>query len=148
MYKRYGLYWIDKNGNPGISNDGEIRENAEFKELIISWISDNGKNILIGFHETPYFDATGNPYRPIIRGLCYIHPTRDRGIGDGHFARPLQTAINDTFNISNDRVMLATLPVLKGKEYLADESDTTYFEPGHFIKTNEPDDLQGMKNIQ
>ena len=145
VFKRYGLFWIDKTGKPGIDDRGEIKADAELKELIITGVYDQGKKILIGFNETPYIDAVGNAYRPIFRGLCYIHPTRDTGVGDGHYARPLQIAINDTFNIGNDRVMLATFPTMKGKKYVTDETDTVFVKPNHLIELNEPDDLQELK---
>jgi len=151
ILKRYGAYWIGNDGKPGIDEDGEIREGAELKEVIVTLAINKGTRILIGFHETPYIDAQENPFRPIIRGLCYIHPTRDKGVGDGHYARPLANAINDTFNVSNDRTMLATMPTLKGKKFVTDDTDSVFMAPGHLIELNEPDDLQEMvisDNIQ
>jgi hypothetical protein len=150
IYKRFGQYWI-LNGKPGIDENGEVKDKAELKELIITTARSGSSEVLIGFHETPYLDAKGNPYRPLIRGLCYIHPTKDIGVGDGHYAKPLQIGINDTFNVSNDRVLLATFPVFKGKKYVTDETDTIRIEPDHLIELNEPDDLQELKisdNIQ
>jgi len=151
ILKRYGTYWIDDDGKPGIDENGEIKEGAELKEVIITLAINKGMKILIGFHETPYIDAQRNPFRPIIRGLCYIHPTRDKGVGDGHYARPLAIAINDTFNVSNDRTMLATMPTMKGKKFVTDDTDSVFMAPGHLIELNEPDDLQEVQisdNIQ
>lgn len=151
ILKRYGLYWISDDGSPGLDESGEIKEGAELKEVIMTIAMNKGTRILIGFHETPYIDANYNPFKPIIRGMCYIHPTRDKGIGDGHYARPLQIAINDTFNVSNDRTMLATMPTMKGKKFVTDDADSIFWAPGHLIELNEPDDLQEMQiadNIQ
>jgi len=64
--------------------------------------------------------------------LCYIHPAKDGGVGDGKYARELQIAINDTFNLNNDRTLLATMPTIRVKEnMLEDYADQMYFAPGH-----------------
>ena len=143
ILKRYGLQWIDGDGKLGIDDSGAIKDKAELKETIITIAMSGGTRILIGFHETPWLDADSNPFRPIIRGLCYIHPTRDSGVGDGHYARPLAIAINDTFNISNDRTMLATMPTMKGKKYVTDDTDSVFWAPGNLIELNEPDIITG-----
>lgn len=151
ILKRYGKNWITPDGKPGLNENGEIKAEAELKELIITFAMHKSTKILIGYHETPYIDALGNPFRPVFRGLCYIHPTKDNGIGDGHYARPLQIAINDTFNISNDRTMLATMPTMKGKKYVTDDTDSVYIAPMHLIELSEPNDLQELQisdNIQ
>lgn len=145
ILKRYGKYWIMPDGTPGIDTDGEVKDDAKLEEMVIIFAKAKGTTTLIGFHKQPYKDANGARYRPVIRGICYIHPTRDTGTGDGHYARPLQKAINDTFNISNDRVRLATLPTLKGKKYVTAETDSVYFEPEHMIELNEPGDLEEFR---
>lgn len=156
VYERYGKFWcnvIERDEiteeptvvEPGYNSDGEVMKGAELCEVIISHASKDGDNTLIRFELTPFIDAYGNPYRPIIRGLCYIHPTDDGGVGDGKYARELQIAIDDTFNMGADRVNLATFPVMKGKKYATEDNSTIYFEPGHTIELENPDDLVEFK---
>lgn len=158
---RYGKFWAIVNArneyaNPtdisiGIDNDGKTLPKAELVECIISFALNGSTKQLIRFIPLPFMDAHGKPYRPLIRGLCYIHPTKDWGLGDGKFCRELQIAINDTMNISNDRVMLATLPTLKGRKYSLEDNPSVYFEPNHVIPLENPDDLvefQISDNIQ
>jgi hypothetical protein len=142
IVRRFGKFWVDENGAPGLDENGNVKEGAELKEMVITFALCKGNKYLIGFHQQPYKDAAGNPFRPVLRGLCYIHPTRDQGLGDGHFARPLQKAINDTFNISNDRVRLATMPTMQGKKYTTEDSDDIYFEPQHIMSVNEVGDIE------
>ena len=151
IYHRYGKFWavvkaVDDFGNPtqaniGTDRNGKPMKDAQLIECIISIAISGSSRKMILFRPTPFIDSDGNPYRPLIRGICYIHPTKDHGLGDGKYARELQVAINDTFNISNDRVMLATLPTLKGKKYALEDNSTVYFEPGHTIELEDPNDL-------
>lgn len=142
ILKRLGKHWIMPDGKPGVDENGEVKPKATFEELVITFAVAGGTKTLIGFHKTPYKDAYGNPYKTVIRGLCYIHPTRDAGVGDGKYASELQVAINDTFNVSNDRVMLATMPTLKGKKYVTEDTDTIYFQPGHLMDLENPSDVE------
>lgn len=162
---RYGKFWAivineDEFGNPkeisyGLDRNGEPLPDAILVEAVMSFVLPNvGGSVrqIIRFMPTPFVDSNGEPYRPIIRALCYIHPTKDWGLGDGRLARELQVAINDTLNISNDRVMLATLPTLKGKKYAIEDNPTVYFKPNHTILLENPnEDLSEFKisdNIQ
>lgn len=155
LVKRYGKTWCkvlekDEYGDPvrvspGISKDGSPVEGAELHEVVITYAMSDASRWLIGFTLQPYVDAEGNPYRPLVRALCYIHPTKDNGIGDGKSTKELQVAIDDTFNMSNDRVRLATIPVFKGKKYTTADSDTFYMEPGHKIDCENPEDLQEIQ---
>ena len=158
---RYGKFWAvvtarDNDGNPtaityGLDSFGKPLKDAELVECIISFVITNGMKQLIRFIHTPFIDSSGNPYKPLIRGICYIHPSKDWGMGDGKIARELQIGINDTLNISNDRVMLATLPTLKGRKYALEDNASVYFEPNHVIQLENPDDLVEFKisdNIQ
>ena len=155
ILERFGKYWCiiedwDEQGNPsevspGIDERGEIKENAELHEVIMTFALNEGTKKLIRFQLQPYKDAEGNRIKPLVRGICYIHPTSDNGLGDGKFARELQTGINDTFNMSNDRVSLATMPILKGKKYSVDDYSTVYFEPGHMWELENPDDIQEVQ---
>ena len=143
-YRRFGKFWV-KDGRPGIDEYGDVIEGAELKECIITVVHWCGKKHLIGFQETMYRDAHGNAFRPLIRGICYVHPTQDGGVGDGTYVRELQIAVNDTFNLGNDRTRLATIPTLKTRRNsVEDTMDTVMIKPGHRMELNDPDDVQEM----
>lgn len=148
ILERYGKFWVvnDKKGNafPGIDSNGRVKENAYKAEVCMSFAISGSTRTLIQFHHTKYIDADGNPYRPLIRGLCYIHPTRDGGMGDGKYSKELQVGLNDTFNVSNDRTMLTTMPTMKGKAYAVEDTDTVRIQPNHMIELNDPKDIEEM----
>ena len=152
ILRRFGKYWFSPDGDPGISEDGKKVEGATLHEGVITVAQNGSQSWLIGFSRLPHRDAYGNVFRPIIRGLCYIHPTKDGGVGDGKYARELQVGINDTFNLSNDRTRLATMPTLKGRKYVTEETDSIYFEPGHVMEMENPNEdlveFQIQDNIQ
>ena len=143
-FKRYGKFWIMDDGSPGIDGNGEVLEGAMLDECVMTFVKYAGTKYMIGFYRTPFISTEGTPYRPLIRGLCYIHPSRDGGVGDGKYAREVQKAIDDTFNVSNDRTMLATLPTLKGKKYVTEDTDSIYIEPGHIMELENTDDVQEL----
>lgn len=151
---RYGKMWAIRKEDkiePGFTETGEIAKEAEFLECLCTFAIDGGNKYLIGFRETPYVDSNGVPYKPIIRRLCYIHPTKDAGVGDGKYAREIQWAIDDTFNMSNNRTTLATIPVMKGKKFSLEDNSSVYIEPNHVIELNDVKDLEELKisdNIQ
>jgi hypothetical protein len=120
---------------PGYDNFGKVREKAELQEVCMAFAQSGTTNVLIQYHLTPYVSVSGEPYRPLIRGVCFTHPTRDGGMGEGKMARELQSAINDTFNISNDRVKLATMPVIVTERY-SDEDEEYDIYPGANLKVN------------
>lgn len=151
---RYGKEWciVKKREDgypsevePGYDDDGNRKEGAELHEVIATFIVSNNIKKLIGFRPTWARDAYGTPYKPIIRGLCYVHPSKDHGVGDGKYSREIQVAIDDTFNMSNDRTMLATMPVMKGKRHSIEDNSTVYWQPGHTIELNDTEDLKEMK---
>ena len=148
-YERFGKFWVkDVRGKvvPGLKEDGEVMDKARLAECIITVVDIDGTHIMIGFYETPYVDMNGNPYRPIIRGLCYIHPEIDSGVGDGKYARELQIGMNDTINVANDRAMLATLPVLKVKDSTLTDNDSIFIKPGHAMRWNtDPNEIMEFK---
>jgi hypothetical protein len=153
ILRRYGKHWckVSKNENgerkvsPGIDSEGKPVEGSELLEVVITYAKADSLKFLIGFHLNPYLDANNEPFRPIIKGLCYIHPTDDRGTGDGKLNRELQTAIDDTFNMTADRTKLATIPVFKSKKYTTEDNDDIYMEPGHNIGLENPsEDLQEL----
>lgn len=125
VFKRYGKMWVivqetdpddgyPTKVKPGIDTNGEIKPKAEYHECVVTVAKSSNKEVLIGFTPCPTVTAEGIPYRPIIRSLCYVHPVVDGGFGDGKHSKELQTAIDDTFNISMDRTKLATIPTLEG----------------------------------
>lgn len=140
---RYGKMWAvvldrDEEGNPvkieyGLDDLGDIKKSAELVECISAEFLYGSTPILIRFQPTPFIDSTGNPYKPILRGLCYIHPTKDTGMSDGKYAREMQVALNDTLNMSNDRTHLATIPTFVGDKYACEDNDQIYIEPEHII---------------
>jgi hypothetical protein len=156
ILQRYGKMWCtvlrrdEKTGfpieiEPGYDRSGNPLPNAEFLEVIMAVASSSSSRTLIRFHANGYLDAMEQPFRPIIRGLCYVHPTKDGGIGDGKYSRDLQKGLDDTLNLSNDRVMLSTLPTLKGKKYSIEDNSSIYFEPMHVIGLENVEDLQEFK---
>jgi hypothetical protein len=154
IYERFGKFWVikDKKGwKPGIGEDGLPLEDAQLVEMIVTIAQAESSSFLIRFQECPYRTKKGHHYRPLIRMVCYIHPTKDTGMSDGKYARDLQVAINDTFNISNDRVQLATLPVMKARKYALEDNSTVYIAPEHVIELEDPKDLEFLEisdNIQ
>ena len=141
--ERDPLTGMPLNVKPGYDEFGKKKENSELQEICIAWAKSGGNYILIRHQLTAYVDTRGNPYRPLVRGICYLHPTKDGGIGDGAVANQMQVAINDTLNMSNDRVRLATMPVIKVNAYDAEESESVYeFKPGHRME------LSDIKNAE
>lgn len=153
ILRRFGNFWavvIERDEETyapvrvgyGYNEEGEVKENAELVEMELVFAVSGATSVLIRHDVSPYQDANGKLYRPILRGLCYVHPTNDEGIGDGKYGRDLQTAIDDTYNLSNDRVMLATMPTFKGRRGALIDNDSVYFEPEHVIELENLDDLQ------
>jgi len=130
---------------PGYDEFGELLPEAELLETIMTFVIAGNTSILIRFQPTPYVDWNGVPYKPVIRGLCYIHPAYDGGVGDGKFSRELQLALDDTINISNDRVMLATLPTLTVNKFDLEDNPDVYIEPGHKIPLSKGDTFGEIK---
>lgn len=153
ILRRYGKFWTitkeQEDGSvkvkPGLDINGNPLNDAELLEVVITYALVGSGKVMIGYHLTPYLDADGNPFRPIIRGLCYIHPTNDEGMGDGKASRELQVGINDTFNLGNDRVQMATFPTFVTKKYANDDNDTMYLEPGHNMELEDPSDFKELK---
>lgn len=155
IIERHGGFWVkvkdrDEQGNPlsidpGYDEYGKQLDDAEYIETVIAFAMSDSSSTLIRFQPNFYKDYNFQPYKPIIRGLNYIHPTKDGGLGDGKYSKELQIAINDTFNVSCDRIMLATMPTLKGKKFALEDNTTIRFEPGHTIMLENPDDLVEFK---
>ncbi len=153
---RYGKIWaivkeIDDDGNPtviepGYDENGNVKDGAELVEAIISYANPSkNAETLIRFQPTWAIDAVGRPYKPIIRGVAYIHPTKDQGMSDGKNLAELDTAANDTFNIGNDRTMLSTMVVMKGKKQSLEDNPTIFFAPGNVMHLENTDDIQEFR---
>ena len=146
LLNRYGKFWavvreIDENeGFPteaeiGMNEDGSFKENAELVEAIITFAIIGNERIMIRFAPTPFVDSNGEPFKPIVRSLCYVHPTKDGGLGDGQHMREMQIVLNDNVNMAADRTKLATLPTFIGQDLAMEDSiDDVYFEPEHVIR--------------
>lgn len=153
--ERYGKHWVkvtkrDEIGNPievipGIDAGGKPLDDAELLEVVITEAINKDLKFLIRFQLQQYKDTSGETYRPIIRGLCYIHPTMDVGFGDGKSTRELQIALNDTINMSFDRTKFATVPTLINSTTNAEHNDSIYFEPQHIITVPFPDQIKEFK---
>lgn len=161
IFTRFGKFWVDVKKRtddgrpvdiaPGYDESGELKDKAEFIECIISIASHGSNKTLIRFQATPYYSSTNVPYRPLVRGLCYIHPTLDYGLGDGKLLRPLVKANNDTYNLSADRTMLATIPTLVGVKASVQDNATIYIAPENVIEVENRGDIDTLKiedNIQ
>lgn len=152
VYERFGKFWCkviekDEDGTPlvvepGYDSDMLPLKDAELVETICTIAVKGNTKQMIRFQVSPFKDSRGRFYKPLVRGWCYIHPTKDTGLSDGKYMRELQVAINDTFNMSNDRVKLATLPTMKGRKYSLMNNDTIYFEPEHVMELEDPKDIE------
>ena len=148
-FKRFGEFWCkvlsrDENGKaltvePGIDEEGKPIDNAELHEVIMSFALPEQKEVLIQFHLTPFVDADDKPYKPVGRGICYVHPVKDGGFGDALLTKELSIAIDDIFNVSQDRTMLATYPSFLIKKHLSEENPGGYsIRPGGAIPVDDP----------
>lgn len=141
---RFGRMYVtqDEGGGlkPGYDKSGDMVEGAELANVITEVIISGTDRILIRFERNPFRDGTGQPYYPLIRGICYVHPTKDEGLSDGKYLREIQKGINDNFNMGSDRVKFATIPVLQGNKYqVGEDNPTIKFEPGNLMLTETGD---------
>lgn len=164
---RYGKFWAIvkdrwEDGNPkeidyGLDDQGMPLDDAELVETIISYALVGNEKIIIRFSPTPYIDGKGVPFKPLMRGVCYIHPSKDTGLSDGKNLREIQIAINDMANMAADRAKLATMPTMIGRKGAMDDNRTLYFAPEHVIEVDDPandlrelmirDDATGAMNM-
>lgn len=148
---RYGKVWAiveERNElgvpiaiKPGIGVDGEPIEKAELVEAILTEVLAGSSRVLVRFVATPFFTVTGTPYRPLLRGACYIHPVSDVGMSDAKYARELQSLLDDFLNMAADRTKLSTMPTMQGRRSALEDNDQVYLEPGHIIPVDNPGDL-------
>jgi hypothetical protein len=145
ILERWGTWpiVIGQDGNPesAIGKDGKPLEGSQILPTIITVGNiGKGKKVLIRF-QVNLPEAGGYGFIPAVRTKCYLHPTKDRGIGDGMYGRELQKAINDNFNLINDRTKLATLPTLKKRKYALVDNDSLQFAPEHVMEVENMDDV-------
>ncbi|MDD5722717.1 MAG: hypothetical protein PHY29_03135 [Syntrophales bacterium] len=143
LYTRLGKVWavveerteegIPKKMRPGYDRDGNILADAELVEAIICFAVSGSNSVLARFDATPYIDSRNSPYKPVCRGICYPHPTKDTGLGEGQLLLDLDSGINDAFNLAFDTAKLKTIPTTISDKFAADDNDSIFFEPGHNI---------------
>lgn len=148
VYERHGRFWCKvksrdaygdpKDVSPGIDDQGNPAEGAVLLETIMTFVASDSNRVMIRFQLQPYKDTQGRPYKPILRGLCFIHPTKDDGLGDGTFSAEMQVALNDTYNMGMDREKLSMLPTLLTRRDSTGENPTIYIAPGHPIELEDP----------
>lgn len=126
----------------GYNEMGERKENAELLPLVMTNAYVQDDKILIRHQLNPYKDSRGRPYIPIARGLCYIHPTKDRGFGDGHGSRDLQIGINDVFNADNDNTLLGLLKIIKVNKNAMEDQLPLRIEPAGLWELDDPKDAE------
>lgn len=149
---RYGKFWAivkdrDGSGFPseitdGLDDEGNPKDKAELVECIITYALIGVKKIRIRFIPTPYLTSKGVPFKPLIRGTCYISPDKDTGLSDGKNMRESQIAINDMFNLSADRAKLSLLPKLIMRSGSMGDNLNFYMEPEHPIEVDSVDDVK------
>ena len=130
---------------PGYDDDGKPKENAEICLIRQTTAYRGSTKVLIRFQAEPLRDGNGIPYKPVIRGICYPHPTKKNGMSSSKYLRELQIVINDLLNISFDRTKLATLPTFIGNKYMMEDNDTVYIEPEHTIEMEDPSQFKELK---
>ena len=140
---RFGKVWVivkekEENGYPlkvesGFNEDGSIMDNAEYVECVIEELVKNNQKLLIRL--TPQFchDRNYKAYRPMVRGLNYIHPVKDVGMNDAKYCKDLSIMVNDTINMSNSRVSMATFPPIIANEYAVADNSTLVWGPGQVM---------------
>jgi hypothetical protein len=148
VYERHGTFWCAVEGKdeygdpskvkPGIDDKGVKLDDAVLLETISTFVVSGGRRVCIRFQLQPYKDPQGRRYKPILRGICFIHPTKDDGLGDGTFSAELQVAVNDTYNMGMDREKLSMIPTLLTRRDASGENPTIYIAPGHPIELEDP----------
>jgi hypothetical protein len=145
ILQRLGKHWVivkerDERGNVtdvkcGVDTNGKKKKGAELHEMVITFAVNDYNRVLIGYNPSRCVDAKGNPYRPITRALCYVHPSKDDGMGDGKCLKELQVGINDTLNMENDRTKLHTIPIMQGNQHDITDNESLEWKPGAFWQT-------------
>ena len=130
---------------PGYNDDGTPKEGAELVRVRQETAYRGKTGILIRFQAEPLRDGNGIPYIPIVRGLCYPHPTKKIGMSSGKYLRELQTYVDDCLNAAADRTTMSTMPTMVVDKYDAEDNDELYYEPEHIIPLTKPDSFREVK---
>lgn len=131
---------------PGIDIQGNPVKNAVLMMIIKTLVTINEKDILVRYQRYPFRTPFGEPYRDIVIGKCYIHPTNDLGLGDGKASYPLEIARNGLFNMGVNRVNIATLPTLIAGTASAQEFRRTWaFQPRGIFEAYDTNDVKEMQ---
>ena len=136
VVKSRDRFGCPKDIEPGYDDDGKPKDKAEFIRVRHEMVYNGSTKVTIRFQAEPLRDGSGRPYKPICRGLSFVHATKKTGMSTAKYIRESQVALNDTFNLSNDRVKLATLPTMIANSYEAENNDELYIEPEHVIPLN------------
>lgn len=123
---------------PGMDKNGEISDNAENIEGIISYVCEGTEKTSL---ELIRFQASPHSKRPMARFLCYIDAVKDSGFGDGETSKELQIAANDTFNLSAYRTEMATKLAFKARRW-AGIDENIKIRPDKATLVENIDDLQ------
>ncbi|KKK89516.1 hypothetical protein LCGC14_2732310, partial [marine sediment metagenome] len=130
---------------PGFDGRGERIKGAILMEIVRSIAHVGDKEILVRYQRQKNRDPFGNPFRPITKGICYIHPTSDLGVGDGKASRGPQIAMNDVFGMAMDKLRIALTPIVKAGTTSASEFRNTWeFAPRAVWEAYDPKDIQEM----
>jgi len=148
VLERYGKQWAivkerDDFGNPttiepGFDDGGQPLKDAEYILTRQAMVYKGGTKICIRFQAESLRDGAGQPYMPIIRGLCYVHQAKKNGMSDAMYLRELQVAQNDFVNMACDRSKISGFPVFMGSVEESDNMEEIYIEPEHFIPLRDP----------
>lgn len=130
---------------PGYEDNGEPKAGAELVRVRQETAYRGKTGILIRFQAEPLRDGNGIPYVPIVRGLCYPHPTKKIGMSSGKYLRELQTYVDDCLNSAADRTSMSTMPTMVVDKYDAEDNDELYYEPEHIIPLTKPDSFHEVK---
>ena len=155
LLKRFGKAWVivlerDDNEFPtkvedGLDDNDLPKEKAEYIEVFIDMIVSGSTREIIRLEPNNYRTPEGETYRPCWRGICYIHPSKDAGFGDGQNSKELQIAIDDTFNAAQDATIMQTFPTFTTKRHSYTDNTELYFEPMHAIPIEEDGDIKQLQ---
>jgi hypothetical protein len=150
ILERWGTWYMvpnkDEEGNitgysPGIDENGEIMDNAEHIQAIITYAAEGTENTPI---ELMRFQKSPHSKIPAARFLCYVDAVKDSGFGDGETSKELQIAANDSFNLSAYRTEMATKLAFKAKRW-AGIDENIKLRPDKAIMCENVEDLQEFK---
>jgi hypothetical protein len=154
-FLRMGKMWAvvterNEAGHPvkcseGTDDNGDKKDGAELVNCFLNVALVNGREIMFRFQPNPFRDTGGKSYYPVVRGWCYIHPSKDNGMSDGKYLREIQIAMSDTLNMVIDRNKLSIMPTFQAKRSALDNMTEFYIEPEHIIEVENVGDIQEFR---